>query len=68
MITLTPGFSAETDSWTVWDGDRLVAYGIVSASQTLDQDGRARCHVGMGGVHGDWRGRGIGRELMGAMG
>lgn len=59
-----PDFTAETDSWTVWDGERLVAYGIVSVSQTPDQEGRVRCHVGMGGVHADWRGRGIGRELM----
>ncbi|MGA8046937.1 MAG: GNAT family N-acetyltransferase [Dermatophilaceae bacterium] len=62
-----PGFTPETDSWTIWDGDRLVAYGIVSVSMTPDHEGRVRCHVGMGGVHQDWRGRGIGRELMGRM-
>lgn len=59
-----PGFTPETDSWTVWDGDRLVAYGVVSVSMSPDQEGRVRCHVGMGGVHADWRGRGIGRELL----
>lgn len=62
-----PGFSPDTDSWTVWDDDLLVAYGIVSVSMTPDHEGRVRCHVGMGGVHQDWRGRGIGRELIARM-
>ena len=62
-----PGFTPETDSWTVWDGDRLVAYGVASVSMSPDHEGRVRCHVGSGGVHRDWRGRGIGRELIGRM-
>src|SRR5690606_21218056 len=62
-----PGFTPETDSWAVWHDDQLVAYGMVSVAMTLDQDGRVRCHVGAGGVHEDFRGRGVGRDLMSRM-
>ena len=60
------GFTPETDSWAVWDEDRLVAYGQLRIATSLDEHGRARCWLG-GGVHPQWRGRGIGRELVGRM-
>lgn len=53
----------ERDTFAVWDGDRLVGYGQLWVSESLDQDGRVRCTL-VGGVHVDWRGRGIGRRLM----
>lgn len=60
------GFTAETDSWAVWEEDRLVAYGQLRVAANLDEDGLVRCHLG-GGVHPHWRGRGIGRELVSRM-
>ena len=57
------GFTPETDSWAVWDEDRLIAYGQLRVSAGLDDEGRASARLG-GGVHPDWRGRGIGRELV----
>ena len=60
------GLTPETDTWGVWDDDRLVAYGQLRVSLTLDHDDRVRCHLS-GGVHPDWRGRGIGGALMDRM-
>ncbi|WP_062076601.1 GNAT family N-acetyltransferase [Demequina globuliformis] len=54
------------DTFAVWAGSALVAYGQVWISESLDERGRARCVLG-GGVHADWRGQGIGRELMDRM-
>lgn len=56
-------FTPERDSWTVWDGERLVGYGQLRVATNLNDEGRVRCQLG-GGVHPDWRGRGIGRELV----
>lgn len=60
------GFDAERDSWAVWDGDTMVAYGQLRVSPSLTADGQARADLG-GGVHPQWRGRGIGTELLAAM-
>ncbi|MCA1780870.1 MAG: GNAT family N-acetyltransferase [Dermatophilaceae bacterium] len=60
------GFTPESDSWAVWDDDRLVGYGQLRVGFTPDDAGRIRCRLG-GGVHPQWRGRGIGRRLMDAM-
>lgn len=57
------GFTPETDTWAVWDGERLIAYGQVRVGDTLDEQGRARVSHD-GGVHPDWRGRGLGRDLV----
>lgn len=57
------GFDAVQDSFAVWADDRLVGYGQLRVSTTLDQEGRVRCSPA-GCVHPDWRGRGIGRELV----
>ena len=57
------GFTPELDSWAVWDGDRLVAFGQLRVASHPDTDGRVRCSLD-GGVHPQWRGRGIGRALM----
>lgn len=60
------GFDPARDSWAVWHGDSMVAYGQLRVGLTLDQEGRVRCNLD-GGVHPDHRGRGIGRALMDAM-
>jgi mycothiol synthase len=60
------GFTPETDSWAVWDGSNLVAFGRALVSLTPDHEGRARCWLS-GGVHAEHRGRGIGRALMDRM-
>lgn len=57
------GFDPATDSWAVWDGSRLVAYAQLRVGASLNDEGAVRCQLG-GGVHPDWRGRGIGRELI----
>jgi mycothiol synthase len=57
------GFDAERDSWAVWDDGVMVAYGQLRVSLELTADGEARADLG-GGVHPDWRGRGIGTELL----
>lgn len=60
------GFDAESDSWAVWDGDQLVAYGQLRVSPALTAEGYARAGLG-GGVHPRWRGRGLGSELVARM-
>lgn len=60
------GFTPELDSWAVWADHRMVAYGQLRVGVERDREGRLRCQLG-GGVHPDWRGRGIGRELMDRM-
>ncbi len=57
-----PRFDPTTDTVAVWDGDRLVAAGSVSAiSEPVD--GRAMIRV-VGHVHPEHRRRGIGRALL----
>lgn len=60
------GVDAERDTWAVWDGDALVAYGQLRVSTERTADEQARADLG-GGVHPDWRGRGIGTELLSRM-
>lgn len=61
-----PGRDMARDSWAVWDGDDLVAYGVVSVPRSLDHEGRSRAYLG-GGVHADHRRRGLGTRLMDLM-
>lgn len=49
------GVDPSRDTWAVWDGDRLVAFGGVRVSPTLGHDGTARAWF-LGGVHPDHRG------------
>ncbi|RNI21623.1 GNAT family N-acetyltransferase [Flexivirga caeni] len=60
------GFEPAADSWTVWDGETLVAYGQLRVSGSLTADGFARAGLD-GGVHPEWRGRGIGTALLDRM-
>lgn len=57
------GFDPATDSFAVWAGDTMVGYGQLRVAANLDHEGRVRCNPG-GGVHPEWRGQGIGRELV----
>lgn len=56
------GVDAAADTWGVWAGRTLVAYGQVHVSTALTAEGLARAHLG-GGVHPRWRGRGIATAL-----
>lgn len=60
------GMEPSSDTWAVWAGGQLVAYGQLRVGFTTQADGTVRCQLD-GGVHPDWRGRGIGRRLMDEM-
>ncbi|WP_165962663.1 GNAT family N-acetyltransferase [Occultella glacieicola] len=61
-----PGFDPALDSIAVWDGDTLVAYSQLRVSLALTYEGTARAMIG-GGVHPDWRGRGIATRMFDEM-
>lgn len=58
-----PGRDMARDSWAVWAGEELAAYGLVSVPRSLDHEGMARTYLG-GGVREEHRGRGLGTLLM----
>lgn len=60
------GFTPERDSWAVWSGEVLIAYGQLRVGQQPNNEGVLRCQLD-GGVRKDFRGRGIGRRLMDLM-
>ena len=60
------GFDPAFDSWAVFDGNTMVAYGQLRVGTNVDREGRLRANLD-GGVHPEHRGRGIGRELMDRM-
>ncbi|HTZ44867.1 MAG TPA: GNAT family N-acetyltransferase [Jatrophihabitans sp.] len=57
------GFDPALDTLAAWQGDLLAGFVALWVSGNLDADGRATVGIG-GGVHPEFRGRGIGRELM----
>lgn len=57
-----PGFDPERDSIAVWDGDQLVGFGQLRLADILFE-GDAKASID-GGVHPEYRGRGIGRGIM----
>lgn len=59
----SPQHDPQRDSWSVWQGETMVAHGGVFVPVTPDHEGRARCLVG-GGVHAEHRGRGLGTRLL----
>ena len=60
----TPHTDPQQDSWAVWDGEDMVGFSYTWVPLTPDNDGLGRAFVS-GGVHAEYRGRGLGRELMG---
>lgn len=60
------GFTPELDSWAVWSGSHLIGFGQLRVAVALDADGAVRCQLD-GGVHPQWRGHGVGRQLMDRM-
>ncbi|HZX05956.1 GNAT family N-acetyltransferase [Kribbella sp.] len=56
-----PGLDLERDTISLWDGDRLVGYGLARVSQTVVDVDRVQTD---GAVHPDRRGRGLGTELV----
>jgi mycothiol synthase len=57
------GFDPVRDSVAVWQDGRLVGYGKVLIGDNLGRDGRAAVRI-EGGVHPDYRGQRIGRQIM----
>jgi mycothiol synthase len=55
------GFDPALDSIAAWLDDKLIGYSQLRVASGLS-DGLARAHLS-GGVHPDFRGQGIGREL-----
>ncbi|WP_256840291.1 GNAT family N-acetyltransferase [Ornithinimicrobium faecis] len=58
------GFTPEQDSWALWEGEQLVGYGQARFRES--HDGQAQLHLG-GGIHPDFRRRGLGTQLMDRM-
>lgn len=58
-----PLLDPERDTWTVWDGEDLVAVGSAQAVSTPDHEGNGRAFI-EGGVHADHRNRGLGTRLV----
>lgn len=58
-------FDPARDSWAVWDGPIMVAFGQLRVAG-VTQDGYVRASLD-GGVHPDYRGRGVGRRLLDLM-
>jgi ribosomal protein S18 acetylase RimI-like enzyme len=56
------GVDPRKDTWAVRDGEQLIAFGQLRIRDGLNE-GRVRAYLG-GGVHPDYRGQGIGRQLM----
>lgn len=58
------GVTPARDTWALWEADQLVGYGQVRFRES--HDGEATVHLG-GGVHPDFRRRGLGTQLMDRM-
>lgn len=58
------GFTPELDSWAIWVDDRLAGYGQLRCRTT--HEGQAKVYLA-GGVHPDYRRRGLGTDLMDRM-
>lgn len=58
------GFTAERDSWALWEGDQLVGYGQLRVRES--HDGEVKIYLA-GGIHPDYRRRGLGQQLMDQM-
>jgi mycothiol synthase len=60
------GFDAAQDSVAAWQDGRLVGFGKLWIAGSPGQDGRIGVRI-EGGVHPDYRGQGIGRQIMDRM-
>lgn len=56
-------FDAQKDSWTLWDGDDLIAVARVDIRPGTDSDNLARVSIKID-MHPEYRGRGLGERLM----
>ncbi|GAA3706288.1 GNAT family N-acetyltransferase [Zhihengliuella alba] len=63
-VLTIPGRDPELDTLAWWEGGAMIAYSTVSVREVA-KDGVAKAHLD-GGVHPDYRGRGLGRAILAA--
>lgn len=59
----SPRFDPGRQTWSVWSGTEMVAFALAGVRSEPTFDGLNAAYM-LGGVHPQWRGRGLGSELL----